>query len=56
MKSNVRVFGIEGCSYCEEIKTKLNEGNIEIKVSLNEDTFLDLIKNLNNKTNFRFGV
>ena len=31
MKRNVRVFGIEGCSYCEEIKTKLSEGNIEYK-------------------------
>lgn len=31
MKSEIRVFGIEGCSYCEEIKTKLNEGNIEYR-------------------------
>jgi len=31
MKKNVRVFGIEGCSYCEEIKTKLSEGNIEYR-------------------------
>jgi glutaredoxin len=29
MKNNIRVFGMEGCSYCEEIKTKLSEGNIE---------------------------
>ena len=31
MKSEIRIFGIEGCSYCEEIKTKLNEGNIEYR-------------------------
>lgn len=31
MKNKIRVFGIEGCSYCEEIKTKLNEGNIEYR-------------------------
>ena len=31
MKRKVRVFGIEGCSYCEEIKTKLNEANIEYR-------------------------
>ena len=31
MKNEIRIFGIEGCSYCEEIKTKLNEGNIEYK-------------------------
>ena len=29
MKSEIRVFGIEGCSYCEEIKTKLSEGNVK---------------------------
>ena len=31
MKSKVRVFGIEGCSYCEEIKTKLTEGKIDYR-------------------------
>ncbi len=31
MKKNVRVFGIEGCSYCEEIKTKLTEGKIDYR-------------------------
>ena len=31
MKSEIRIFGIEGCSYCEEIKTKLNEANIEYR-------------------------
>ena len=31
--------------------TFLNDGIIEIKVSLEEDTFLDLMKNLNNKIN-----
>ena len=31
MKNKIRVFGIEGCSYCEEIKTKLTEGNIEFR-------------------------
>lgn len=31
MKRNVRVFGIEGCSYCKEIKTKLAEGNIDYR-------------------------
>lgn len=38
MKSEIRVFGIEGCSYCEEIKTKLGEGNIEYKyIDINLD-------------------
>ena len=40
MKSEIRVFGIEGCSYCEEIKTKLSEGNIEyryIDINLEEN-------------------
>jgi glutaredoxin len=31
MKKKVRVFGIEGCSYCEEIKTKLTEGKIDFR-------------------------
>ena len=30
--------------------TFINEGEIEFKVSLNEDTFNDLMKNLNNRT------
>lgn len=29
MKTKVRVLGIDGCPYCEEIKQKLTEGNIE---------------------------
>ena len=40
MKRNVRVFGIEGCSYCEEIKTKLTEGKIDyryIDIDLDEN-------------------
>jgi glutaredoxin len=31
MKTKVRVLGIDGCSYCEKIKEKLNEGNIEYR-------------------------
>lgn len=40
MTYNVRVFGIEGCSYCKEIKKKLAQGKIDyryIDIDLDEN-------------------
>lgn len=55
MAKNIENFRDQLTKLAESVEilenTFLNDGNIEIKVSLNEDTFLDLIKNLNNKTN-----
>ena len=31
MKTKVRILGIDGCQYCEKIKEKLTEGNIEYR-------------------------
>ena len=31
MKNNVRVFGMEGCSYCKEMKEILEKNNVEYR-------------------------
>jgi hypothetical protein len=53
MAKNIENFRDQLTKLAESVEilenTFLNEGNIEIKVSLDEDTFLSLMDNLKNK-------
>jgi hypothetical protein len=54
MAENIENFRDQLTKLAESVEllenTFLNEGEIEIKVSLYEGTFLELMKNLNNKS------